>query len=148
MKMVTAFTDGGSRGNPGPGAIAFVIYENDKEIHKHCQCIGETTNNQAEYRAVLEVLSYIKNHFDRSKVIVNIDSELVVKQLNGEYKVKDEKLKPLFFKVREKIIELGGNIVFIHVRREKNKIADKLVNEALDSKIGSGDRVFPSVKIC
>jgi len=133
MNRIVINTDGGSRGNPGPGAIGFVVCENDKEIHRVGKCIGKTTNNQAEYLAVLEALSYLeKEKKGQEEVIFRIDSELVVKQLNGEYKVKDEKLKPIFLKIREKIIGLGMNVSFVHVRREQNKIADSLVNKALD----------------
>jgi len=133
MSRIIINTDGGSRGNPGPGAIGFVVCKDDQEIHRAGKCIGKTTNNQAEYLAVLEALLYLeKKEIGQGEVVFKIDSELVVKQLNGEYKVKDEKLKPLFLKIREKIIGLGVKISFVHIRREQNKIADSLVNQALD----------------
>jgi ribonuclease HI len=134
MSRVIVNTDGGSRGNPGPGAVGFVVYENDKEIYKKGKCIGHTTNNQAEYMAVLEALCFLeKDEKDKKEIIFRVDSELVVKQLNGEYKVKDRELKSLFLKIREKIIGSGLNVSFVHVRREQNKVADSLVNQALDN---------------
>ena len=134
MSRVIVNTDGGSRGNPGPGAVGFVVYENDKEIYKKGKCIGHTTNNQAEYMAVLEALCFLeKDEKDEKEIIFRVDSELVVRQLNGEYRVKDRELKSLFLKIREKIIGSGLNVSFVHVRREQNKVADSLVNQALDN---------------
>ncbi len=134
MENVKIWTDGGSRGNPGPAAIGIVIDKNGQKQARIGKCIGKTTNNIAEYTAVLEALKYIEENIGRSMVEFFIDSELVVKQLNGEYKVRDEKLKPLFLLIREKFINLGGQIKYTHVRREHNREADGLVNQALDSK--------------
>ena len=132
MKKIQIFSDGGSRGNPGPGAIGFAIFENSEVIYKHGATISVCTNNQAEYQAVLDALLYVGKNIPDAQIEFFIDSELVVKQLNGEYKVKNQKLKPLFLKIRESVIELGGSVTFAHVRREKNKLADSLVNKALD----------------
>lgn len=133
MREIKIYSDGGSRGNPGQGAVGFVVYEGQKEIYKKGERIGHCTNNEAEYQAVLKALSYIEDKVKDGKVDFYLDSELVVKQLNGEYRVKDAKLKPLFLKIREKVIECGGPVSFSHISREKNKIADSLVNAALDA---------------
>jgi len=135
MKKLKIFTDGGSRGNPGPAAIG-VVFQDDEgcEIFSHHECIGEATNNVAEYQAVISALSKTMEKFKPLTIEVNLDSELVTRQLNGEYKVKDENLKELFYKVRELVLALGGNVGFKHIRREQNKQADKLVNIALDNR--------------
>ncbi|NCO79891.1 ribonuclease H [Candidatus Falkowbacteria bacterium CG_4_9_14_3_um_filter_38_19] len=125
------YTDGGARGNPGPAGIGAVIYDEHKNIiAKISQSIGVATNNQAEYKALIIALEKAQNLKAR-EVRVFLDSELVVKQLNREYRVKDKDLAPLFVKVYN--ISLGfKKIVFKHISREKNKLADKLVNLALD----------------
>lgn len=133
MQKLTIYSDGGSRGNPGPAAIGVVI-EGQTEISK---CIGIATNNQAEYTAVIEALKWVSNHLTAtSEVAVEVefflDSQLVVEQLNGRYKLKNEGLKPLFWEVRELTLKLGGKVTFQHISREQNKEADRLVNEALD----------------
>ena len=125
------YTDGGARGNPGPAGIGAVIF-NEKgnivaEISKY---IGETTNNQAEYKALIAGLTKAKE-LGAHDLEVFLDSELVVKQLNREYRVRDKDLAPLFVQVYN--ISLGfKKIVFKHIFREKNELADKLVNQALD----------------
>lgn len=131
-KIVTIFTDGGSRGNPGPAAIGGVIKYDDKQ-HDFAECIGETTNNQAEYQAILFALNWVKeNTVDDIEVNCFLDSQLVVEQLKGNYKMKNEGLKPLFWEIREIIMDLGGKVGFTHIPREQNKDADALVNMALD----------------
>lgn len=130
--LFTIFTDGGSRGNPGPAAIGGVIKFGDEQ-HDFAEYIGETTNNQAEYQAILFALNWVKENVkDDVEVDCFLDSQLVVEQLNGNYKMKNEGLKPLFWEIRELIIDLGGKVSFTHVRREQNKDADALVNMALD----------------
>lgn len=125
-------SDGGARGNPGPAAIGVVI-QSEKEIKEISRFIGNATNNQAEYQAVIEALKWIKENIkEEFQAVFNLDSELVVRQLNGEYKIKNEGLRPLYSEIRALVIDLGGNISFKHVRREENSQADKLVNEALD----------------
>lgn len=130
MKLVL-FTDGGARGNPGPAGIGIVIYASGehpiKQIGKH---IGNVTNNQAEYKALIEGLAEA-GKLDATEVICFLDSELVVRQLNGQYKVKESELKKLIaevFRVSNKFLR----VEYKHVPREKNKLADQLVNEALD----------------
>ena len=115
MKKLVINTDGGSRGNPGPAAVGVVFSTEDGEvIANYKECIGEATNNIAEY-----------------KIECRLDSELVVKQLTGHYKVKDPKMKELNAEVQKLIF--FKPIKFVHVRREYNKLADALVNEALDA---------------
>ena len=133
-KHLIIATDGGSRGNPGPAAIGILIEENDKEVFRHGKCIGETTNNVAEYTAVLEAIKWVKENHPGSKCDFYLDSELIAKQMSGEYKVKEPRLKEIFYKIRELVIELSGEVSFTHVYRHENKIADKLVNDALDKK--------------
>lgn len=124
------FTDGGARGNPGPAAIGAVLYEGTKVIGQVSQTIGETTNNQAEYSAVIAGLELARQNKIK-ELHCFLDSELVVKQLNRNYKVKDKGLAKLFVKVWN-LSQSFKKITFSHVRREKNKVADKLVNKALD----------------
>ena len=128
---LTILTDGGARGNPGPAGIGAVILDGQgKVIEKISKYIGEATNNQAEYKALIAGLTKARELGAR-ELEVFLDSELVVKQLNREYRVKDKDLAPLFVQVYN--ISLGfKKIVFKHIRREKNELADKLVNLALD----------------
>ena len=131
-KHATLFTDGGSRGNPGPAGIGFVLKIGGGEAIEKGEAIGKATNNQAEYRALLAGLARAQ----REKVPVLdvfMDSELVVKQIKGEYRVKDVKLVPLFAEVEE-ALEGFEKVTFKHVKRDKNKRADWLVNKALDRK--------------
>lgn len=127
----TLYTDGGARGNPGPAAIGGVLMdENNTIIHEFHQHIGSTTNNQAEYQALLAGLEYA-----RKKNIKNmhcfLDSELVVKQLKREYKVKNKELAKLFVKVWN-LSQTFSSIIFTAIPRSQNKHADALVNKALD----------------
>lgn len=135
MADLVVYTDGGSRGNPGPAGIGAVIEENGGRIlHKISEYIGEATNNQAEYQALIKALEWIKNNYDTAaKIECRLDSELVVKQLKGEYKIKNEGLKPLFSKVNNLIDDLGAEVRFSHILRDKNERADELVNIALDN---------------
>lgn len=136
MKTIEVFTDGGSRGNPGPAGIGVFILP-DVKFGKY---IGQATNNQAEYTAVLEALKYLKENIKEDCIIkFSLDSQLVVEQLNGNYKLKHDGLKPLFWQIRDLILVLGGRVVFNHVLREKNKIADELVNKAIDETTAKGE---------
>jgi ribonuclease HI len=131
--QITIHTDGGSRGNPGPAACAFVAEENGKEIFRSSKYLRNTTNNFAEYSGVILALKWLnENKFKNTSVIFFLDSELVVKQINAIYKVKDKNLRNLFFETLSLVKKLENNIVFKHVPREKNKIADLLVNVELD----------------
>ncbi len=132
-------TDGGSRGNPGPAASAFVIEKNNEIIHEGSKFLGITTNNVAEYTAVLLALKWlgsqklVTNNY--SLITFYLDSELVVKQLQGIYKIKDEMLKKLSSEIFNILKIFRVKISFIHVPREKNKEADLLVNKELDSSV-------------
>ncbi len=127
------FTDGGARGNPGPAAIGGVLYQDEKVLDSFSEYIGKATNNQAEYKAVLAGIELaIKNEL--SELECFLDSELVVEQLNKRYKVKDKELAKIFVKVWNLSLKFK-KISFTHVRREKNKAADTLVNKALDEQV-------------
>lgn len=129
---IVIFTDGGARSNPGPAAIGVLI--EDKGYKEY---IGETTNNIAEYKAVIFALKKVIQLFGKDKareliLEINVDSELLFKQVGGEYKVRDADLQPLFIEIWN--LKQDFRLVnFNLVPREKNKEADKLVNEELDS---------------
>lgn len=128
------YTDGGARGNPGPAGIGAVAYdEQGNTVFEVSEYIGETTNNRAEYKAVVRALEEAKKQ-KAQELSFYLDSELIVKQLNGEYKIKNKGLQPLFVE----IYNLGLNfkkVEYRHVRREYNKEADRLVNRAIDGDI-------------
>lgn len=132
MKVII-YTDGGARGNPGPAAIGVVIGED----YMHGEYIGETTNNIAEYSALVYALkkakSLYKDSLESVELEVRMDSELVIKQMKGEYKVKNEGLRPLFLDA-QKLIPEFHHVSFHHIPREKNSVADALVNRALDAR--------------
>lgn len=136
MKKIVIKTDGGSRGNPGPAGIGVVIKYGDivKELSEY---IGEATNNVAEYTAVAKALEWVKKNIKDDDIVIDfsLDSQLVVEQLNGRYKMKNEGLKPLFWQIRDLIMELGGKVAFTHIPRTENTEADKLVNKALDQEM-------------
>lgn len=141
-KKIIVFSDGGSRGNPGPSAYGFVVYdENNEEIFKGSRYLEVKTNNQAEYSGVLGALEYVYSlcaNNDKQQVPnikFYLDSKLIVEQMNGNYKIKSDNLKTMYWQIRDYILKLGGNVVFEHVPREKNKVADKLVNIEIDKNI-------------
>lgn len=130
------YTDGASRGNPGLAAYGFIIYKSDgKLLYKQGKCIGITTNNIAEYTAVLEALKYVKDNSSESdnKVTVYLDSLLVTQQLSGKYKIKNSGLKPYYEKIKS-MENIFTDISYIHIPRTKNKLADRIANLALDSR--------------
>ncbi len=134
MKKIIIYSDGGARGNPGPAGIGCVLKDesghNVAEIYKY---IGETTNNQAEYRAILFGVEKAKD-MGAEEIDCYLDSELVVKQLNREYKVKNKDLAPLFTKIYN--LSMGfKKVKFTHIRRELNSEADSLANKAMDEKL-------------
>jgi len=138
MKKIIINTDGGSRGNPGPGAIG-IIFSNEKgqSLKKYSEYLGDNfTNNEAEYRAVIFALQKFKALFGKklaqnSEIELKSDSELLIKQLNGEYKILDPKIQSLFLKVWNLRLDFK-KIRFTLISREKNKTADGLANKALD----------------
>ncbi len=132
---VIIHTDGGSRGNPGPAASAFVVEKDAKVIFEGSKYLGNVTNNFAEYTGVIIALEWlVSSGFTNKNLMVTflLDSELIVRQLNGQYKVKDENLQKLFAEVKSLINKIGVKIIFKNVPREQNKEADLLVNEELD----------------
>lgn len=133
---VEIFSDGGARGNPGPAASAFVVMRDGKIIHKQSKYLGKTTNNVAEYGAVVIALEWLlKSEHDIDLVNYYVDSELVCKQLNGEYKIKSPHLLKLVLKIKAMEKKFDGIIDYHFVRRDKNKLADYLVNKSLDENI-------------
>jgi len=137
MGKIIIHTDGGARGNPGPAAIGVVIEGASIGKKTYHEYIGETTNNEAEYRALIFALKKVKQLFgsDKLKTLAiecYADSELMVKQLNGEYKVKEPSIQGFFVEIWNLKLELAVPISFHHVRREQNSGADELVNQALD----------------
>ena len=131
--MLFTNSDGGARGNPGPGAIGVIVREDGKILSKYSQFIGRTvTNNMAEYEALIQALRMASKHGE--EVTCMLDSELIVKQLMGEYRVRNPKLLPLFLKV-QKMQEKFKKIKYLHVSREDSFqiLADELVNQELDA---------------
>ncbi|MFH1714506.1 MAG: ribonuclease HI family protein [Candidatus Nealsonbacteria bacterium] len=139
MKKITIFTDGGSRGNPGPSATG-VVFCNEKHqcFKEYSEYLGDNlTNNEAEYQAVIFGLLKFKALFGRkislsSEVEIKSDSELLIHQVNGKYKVLDPNIQKLFLKIWNLKIDFK-RVKFTLIPREKNKEADRLVNEALDN---------------
>ena len=132
---ITIHTDGGSRGNPGSAALGIVI-EGLGEKKEYGEYIGVTTNNEAEYRAVIFAFKKVKQLIgnadaEKAHLIFYLDSELLVKQFNHEYKVKEENIQKLFLEVHNLRLDFG-KVEFKHILRGKNTEADKLVNQVLD----------------
>ncbi len=136
MRNISIFTDGGSRGNPGLAAIGIFIKDEQKILAKIGKKIGVETNNVAEYKAVIEALSWIvenKKKLIDSNINFFMDSQLIYSQIIGVFKIKNENLRGLFFKVREYEAQIKIPVNYNHIPREKNKEADALVNMALDN---------------
>ena len=133
IENVIMHTDGGARGNPGPAAVGIVIYDGSHHniLWQKGEYIGHTTNNQAEYKALLMGLRQALM-LGVQNVDCRLDSELVVRQMQGKYKVREEGLAPMATEILG-LTSKFKNVSFTHVPREKNKPADKLVNEALDN---------------
>jgi len=134
MEKFIIYTDGGSRGNPGPSAIGAVVQ--DKEYSEY---IGQATNNIAEYKAVIMALLKAekilgKNKAKNTDIEIRLDSQLVQRQMSGEYRIKEDSLKVLYVDIHNLMFDFKS-VKFIHIPREKNKEADRLVNEALDKKL-------------
>lgn len=135
---ILVYADGGSRGNPGPAAFGVVIYLGGQGGQKkeYAEFIGQATNNQAEYAGVIFALQKIKQLIGKeaakhSAVEINIDSELLAKQVNGEYKITEHRIQELFLELWNLKIDFD-QVSFRHLRRERNKEADRLANLALD----------------
>lgn len=146
-KSFFVFCDGGARGNPGPAAIGFIVKDNTgKTLVEEGKFIGKATNNVAEYQAVIEALQWIisnsslceissKCKYQISNIQFFLDSKLIVNQLNGYYRIKDTKLRNLIVEVRRLEQEIGGNVSYRFISREKNRQADLLVNRAINKKL-------------
>lgn len=140
MTKYLIHTDGGSRGNPGPAAIGAVIEKSGGgPKHEYGEFLGHATNNEAEYKAVIFALKKLKQLIGKeeageAKVEIHADSELLVRQLNGRYKITSEKVQPLFLQLWNLKLDFG-EVVFKHVPREENKEADRMVNAALDKEL-------------
>lgn len=134
--MITAYIDGGSRGNPGPAGygVRIVGDEGTTEAELH-EFVGITTNNVAEYRGLVAALTWAKDH-GVSALHIRSDSELLVKQLRGEYRVRNAGLQPLYQQALA-LARAIGRVSFEHVRRELNKDADRLANLAMDEGVAS-----------
>ncbi len=137
MSGIIIHCDGASRGNPGRAAAAFVVINNGEVIHKAGKLLGVNTNNMAEYSAVIEALSWLR--LDRSwlsskpeTLIFILDSQLIVNQLNGVYKIKNLALQKLAHTAKKLEKDIGQKIVYRNVPRAENHMADTLVNQILD----------------
>jgi ribonuclease HI len=129
---LVAYADGGSRGNPGPAACAAILYDGEEELLRRARALGRATNNVAEYEGAVLALELCAQ-LDAREVTLRIDSELVVRQIQGRYKVKHAALKPY----HARVLEMAGrfaSFVVEHISRAQNAEADRLVNETLDGK--------------
>jgi ribonuclease HI len=131
--LLTIHTDGGARGNPGPAAFAYVIDLPDGSQIEEAGCLGKLTNNQAEYLGLLRALEHALLLGSHHRLLIHSDSELMVKQMNGEYQVKNADLRDLYNQART-LQQHFSAVDIRHVPRAQNKHADRLYNEALDGK--------------
>jgi len=133
---VNIYTDGGSRGNPGISGYGLVVYDSqDNIIHQQSQFLGTKTNNEAEYAAFLGALEWLRDNHQLhqiTKVNFFADSQLMVRQLQGKYKVKSPNLKPLFQQSQQLLKEINLEYQFKDIRRHLNTLADELANQAMD----------------
>lgn len=138
MQKIFLNTDGGARGNPGPAGLGAVLSdENKKTIATASKYIGEATNNEAEYQAVLLGLDLLKQNlkpeiWKETKITLRVDSQLIARQIKGEYKVKEERLKVFCNQIKQIIKKDFPQFEIMEIRREQNQIADGLANEAMD----------------
>lgn len=139
MEKLIVYTDGGARGNPGPAAIGVYVTDGVGEfVLESKEAIGNSANNFAEYQGVLSALQLLKSEYGAATktmaIELRMDSELVKKQLNHEYQVKEPGLVPMFIEIHNLRVAAFPNLVLTHIPRAENKEADRLVNEALDGK--------------
>ncbi len=134
-QLTKIYCDGGARGNPGPAAAAFVVEKEEKIIFRGTKFLGKATNNAAEYQAVIIAFEWLSKNLEKinEEILFILDSELVVKQLKGIFKVKNENLRNFFFTIKEMESKINLKISYTSVPREKNKLADFLVNNLLDN---------------
>lgn len=135
MSKITIYTDGGARGNPGKAGAGVIALEGEKKIFELKKYLGDQkTNNWAEYEALALALTEAKKRgFAGRAIEVRMDSELIVKQMNNEYQIKEETLWPQYMKAHNLLVAHFSETKFVHVPREENKEADRLVNEAIDA---------------
>lgn len=133
-KKIKIYSDGGARGNPGPAAAAFLVIDNGKVLHKGSEFLGNNTNNFAEYTGVLIAFKWLLDNLKNEELSIDyyLDSELVVMQLSGRYKIKSNNIKPLIQKIKILENKLKMDIKYHYIPREKNKLADHLVNKKLN----------------
>ena len=136
--IISIYTDGGARGNPGHSGAGVVVFNQDQIIFQQSQYLGIKTNNEAEYTALINALNWLlaqKEILDITKVNFFLDSQLIVRQVQGIYKVKAPHLKEYYQKVQDLIKLINIPLEFKDIPREQNTVADKLANEAMDRKI-------------
>ncbi len=131
--LLVIHTDGAARGNPGPAAFAYTIARDGAPLIEEAGCLGRMTNNQAEYIALVRALRHAAQLGTQHRLQIQSDSELMVKQMNGEYRVKDESLRTHYDEAQGLVAQFPS-VVIRHVRRAQNSDADRLCNEALDGK--------------
>ena len=131
MQILNVYTDGGSRGNPGPSSIG-VVFEDEvgSLIWQKNQAIGNATNNEAEYQALIYAMKHV-NRYHPEKIVFHSDSELMIRQMKGEYKIKEPEIQQLFLEAWNRKIDLN-NVEFVLIPREQNRKADSLVNKILN----------------
>lgn len=133
---LSIYTDGGSRGNPGISGYGFVVYDqNHHQLYQQSKFLGIKTNNEAEYMGVIDALVWVQQNITRfspQKITFFSDSQLLVRQLQGLYKVKSANLKPLFQTTISLIDQINVPVTFTDIRRESNQLADSLANQAMD----------------
>ena len=136
--LYTLYADGGARGNPGPAGSGAVVFDaSGKRVVEVADYIGETTNNVAEYEAIIRGLKALAaefpdDHFHTNELLIRMDSKLVIEQMKGAYKVKHPNLVPRYMEAKNVIARHFGKVSYEHVPREKNKDADELANRAMD----------------
>lgn len=136
MSKLVVYSDGGSRGNPGPSASAFAFFVGDKLVHQQAKFLGSATNNEAEYQAVLLAFGWLVTQKYSGELTYYLDSELVTRQLSGIYKVRNPKLAALVIAIKKLEHQTGLRVSYTAIPREDNKLADALVNQELDKKLG------------
>lgn len=134
MGKIEVYIDGASKGNPGESAYGIVIFKNGRIFKKKGDYIGITTNNVAEYFSLIFALIECLN-FEKDEIEIKSDSQLLVQQINGKFKVKDEILK-ILHRIALSLISRYNNIKIVHIKREENEMADKLANSFIENKNG------------
>jgi ribonuclease HI len=136
---LSIYTDGGSRGNPGISGYGLVIYDQHQQIiYQESKFLGIKTNNEAEYSGVIAALNWVHQHqttYKFTKLNFFSDSQLLVRQFQGKYKVKSATLLPLFAQAQQLLIQINLPYTFTDIRRDSNQLADKLANQAMDLRL-------------